>query len=74
MRLRRRPGRPISPYMDEVYADLHRLTELVLLTVTMPSPDEIDERVARIRQLHTHLTERLAAQEKELEIGLPPEL
>lgn len=73
MRLRRRPGRPVPPHMDEVYADLHCLTELVLLMaaevywpVGKGCPPDAEKLVA-------HLNGRLAAQEKELEVGPPPE-
>ena len=74
MRLRRRAGRPVPPHMDEVYADLHRLTELVLLmTRDVPDPDGQEyARLRRITELRIMLRERLAAQEKELEVGPPP--
>lgn len=77
MRLRRRPGRPVPPHMDEVYADLHRLTELVLLLVKDALAnrcvlDVKDESFTRMVELRAHLRERLAAQEKELEVGPPP--
>ena len=57
--------------MDEVYADLHRLTELVLL---MGEEDNNDwqRRKQRMVELRSYLQERLAAQEKELEVGPPP--
>ena len=77
MRLRRWPGRPVPPHMDEVYADLHCLTELVLLIAAevylaragvegFAIPPDAEKLVA-------HLNGRLAAQEKELEVGPPPE-
>ena len=72
MRLRRRPGRPVPPHMDEVYGDLHCLTELVLLMGEEASNDW-QRRKPRISDLRAHLRGRLAAQEKELEVGPPPE-
>lgn len=72
MRLRRRTGHPIPPHMDEVYADLHRLTELVLLVAEQAYwPLGAGSR-SRVDELRAHLRKRLAAQEKELEVGPPP--
>lgn len=75
MRLRRWPGRPVPPHMDEVYGDLHCLTELVLLLARDLPEREIEafDNFSRIRDLRAHLRGRLAAQEKELEVGPPPE-
>jgi len=58
--------------MDEVYVDLHLLTELVLL-MAMDVPGVAEpERRARTRDLKAQLRERLEAQKKEIEHGPPP--
>lgn len=67
MKLRRRAGSPIAPHMDEVYVDLHLLTELVLLVTGGSSP--IDRRVVELRE---HLRDRFAAQKENIEHGPPP--
>jgi hypothetical protein len=72
VRLRRRAGRPVPPHMDEVYADLHRLTELVLLLAGQVYWPLGGGNCSRVDELIAHLRERLAAQEKELEVGPPP--
>lgn len=74
MRLRRRAGSPIAPHMDEVYVDLHLLTELVLLLARdLPEREEAwDASMTRLRQLRAHLDDRLEAQKKEIEDGPPP--
>ena len=70
MRLRRRPGWPIAPHMDEVYVDLHLLTELVLAMCA--EDDHWPRRTQRVADLCEQLRDRLEAQKKEIEYGLPP--
>ena len=75
MRLRRRAGRPVPPHMDEVYVDLHSLTELVLLLADRlfwEQREPCTPYAPRTKELIVHLRERLAAQEKELEVGPSP--
>jgi hypothetical protein len=67
MRLRRRAGWPIAPHMDEVYVDLHLLTEMVLLLDG--GAGHLDRRVEELR---AQLRERLEAQKKEIEHGPAP--
>lgn len=63
MRLRRRAGSPIAPHMDEVYVDLHLVTEMIILL----APDEpervedYDRRMKRLLELRAQLRERLEA-------------
>lgn len=73
MRLRRRAGRPTLPYMDEVYSDLHRLTELVLLLAEGVASSQGSHKKERVQELYGILARRLALQAKELEDGPPPE-
>lgn len=73
MRLRRRAGRPTLPYMDEVYSDLHRLTELALLLAEDVAESQGYEKKVRVRELRDILARSLERQAKELEDGPPPE-
>ena len=70
MRLRRRAGSPIAPHMDEVYVDLHLLTELVLETYDGRGLSVSASQ--RVRELVTQLHGRFEAQKKEIEHGPPP--
>jgi len=61
--------------MDEVYVDLHVVTEMIIL-LTPDEPERIedyDRRMKRLLELREHLRVRLEAQSKELEVGPPPE-